>query len=132
MVHIVVDVPFRPHPRLLAGAWCLWVAIALLAPAGGGGESWLPELPGVDKAGHFGLFFVQVVLLWRAASDTRGKLAAIVVATGVYSLALETLQRWIPGRAFDWRDGLANLAGVLMAAVVVTLWRQRSVGRASR
>jgi hypothetical protein len=45
------------------------------------------------------------------------------LAGALLALASETLQLWIPGRWADWRDLLANLAGL---ALGLALWLART------
>lgn len=85
------------------------ISIGCLMPAG-----WLPPLPN-DKLLHFLAFGGLTVLATRIAPAWHQQqywLAGLVLAGWLIELA----QRWVPGRAFCWRDMAANAAGIGAAA----------------
>jgi len=90
------------------------VIIGCLLPAG-----WLPPLPH-DKWLHFGAFLVLATLALRIAPDwpQRGLWVLGLLAGG---LAIELLQRQVPGRSFCWRDMAANTAGIAAATLAFGL-----------
>lgn len=90
------------------------VLIGCLLPAG-----WLPPLPN-DKLLHFGAFLILTTLALRIAPDwsQRGLWLLGLLAAG---LAIEVLQKQVPGRSFCWRDMAANAAGVAAATLVFGL-----------
>lgn len=90
------------------------VAAGCLAPAG-----WLPLLPN-DKLLHFLAFGGLTLLATRIAPDwdeQRYWLLGLLVGGWL----IEVLQRWVPGRAFCWRDLAANAAGIATAAGAAAL-----------
>lgn len=95
----------------------------------------LPTLPGaagseLDKLVHFALYFGLGWTLARAArlSGFRGVAALVgLLLAGVGFAALdELLQSWVPRRAPQLADWLADVAGLLTAYVMyMVLWRYR-------
>ncbi len=83
-----------------------------LPPAGR--LSWL------DTAAHAALFLVHAGLVRRAlapAPRIAHPVAVAVIASGAYAAILETVQLWIPGRAWEWTDLAAGLLGAAVGAV---------------
>lgn len=113
----------------------MWLSAILLATLTPGEQ--LPKTPdviGFDKLIHFGLFFVLTFLWYRVGEENRhGKLNKIkfitnylVFGIGV-AILVEYLQRFIPGRAFDLWDMVANLLGGAVGTVCFyILYRKQS------
>ncbi len=87
------------------------------------------QLPGVgegfDLGFHGAAYGVLVILggiLWR-------RLRWVAVAVPLYSILLEGLQYFVPGREFFLSDLAANVAGILAGLAIVALWRSRQGGR---
>jgi len=93
---------------MLAGA--VAITAGCLVPA-----RWLPPLPN-DKLLHF-LAFGGLALLAGRIAENGTELAIWLMGLFLAGGAIETLQRWVPGRSFCWRDLAANTAGILSAAV---------------
>ncbi|MCK5410661.1 MAG: VanZ family protein [Gemmatimonadota bacterium] len=116
------------------GAW----VIVILALTG----FQLPRLVGasgsqLDKLVHFGMYFGLGWTLARAAriSGLRTALAAAaLIAAGIVFAGLdELLQRWVPRRAPDMADWLADVAGLVTAyALYAATWRRRWKSGAGR
>lgn len=104
---------------LVAALATLWLAFE---PPGDG-----PGLIPWDKAGHFLSFFVLTLLLSLALPRMpRGILIlALVIAGG----GIEIVQGYV-GRDADWKDWIADIAGIACAALPVWLeqLRQRLKG----
>lgn len=106
--------------KALSIAWTL-IIIALCSIPGAS----LPDssLLTFDKVGHFGMFFVGVLLwLWTWPHHTGRVLAAGVAL----SVGTEVFQNLVPflGRSPDVLDVVADLLG-LLAGFGVLLWIQR-------
>jgi VanZ family protein len=84
-------------------------------------NEWLPPLPN-DKFMHFAAYAALTMLAARLAADWRA-FALWSVGLLAAGLAIECLQRLVPGRGFSWPDQLANAAGIACVAVVVGLSR---------
>ena len=116
------------------GAW----VIVILALTG----FQLPSLVGVsgsqlDKLVHFGMYFGLGWTLARAArmSGLRTALAAAgLIAAGIAFAGLdELLQRWVPRRAPDMADWLADVMGLVAAyTLYAARWRRRWTSGAGR
>ncbi len=116
------------------GAWVI-VILALtgfqLPPVVGASGSQL------DKLVHFGMYFGLGWTLARAAriSGLRTALAAAgLIAAGIVFAGLdELLQSWVPTRATDTADWLADVAGLVTAYTLYTArWRRRWKSGAGR
>lgn len=82
-----------------------------------------------DKLVHFGLYFGLGVTLARAARISQAgtlALAGLFLAGMGFAAGDELLQNWIPRRAPQMDDWLADLAGLAIGvAVYVVRWRHR-------
>jgi VanZ family protein len=104
------------NAKLLAVLWALFI-LALLSIPG-------PELPdlnafGIDKVGHFALFFVGAFVWLRAWPRSTAR----VLAGGlVFAILAEVYQGLMPllGRTADPFDVAANAVGLVAGAL---LWR---------
>ncbi|TVQ79697.1 MAG: VanZ family protein [Flavobacteriales bacterium] len=78
---------------------------------------------------HGAIMAVAAVLLVYARLN-QGSWNSFVVYTllffTIYSLLTEFVQRFIPGRSFSWSDVIANLTGVVIVLVAVSLYRLRN------
>ena len=118
-------------PRLLPAAFwpaaaALWTAAVLaLALSPDVRSSWLVKTLG-DKILHCGAFTVGGII-WIKALETSPKLTragawiAGTVAALLVGIAIELLQRYVPTRSADARDFLADILGVLVAVIYLTL-----------
>lgn len=93
---------------LLGGAAA--VTVGCLIPA-----RMLPVLPN-DKLLHFLAFGGMAWLAGRIATNVE-ELGIWLLGLFLGGWVIETLQRWVPGRNFCWRDIAANTAGILAAAI---------------
>ncbi len=112
--------------QIQALVWAVLTTAALVLPGqpDNGLPRWLPEAlePIADKLVHTFLFFVLVVLVFRATDRdgrNRGRLAATLVSVGILVVVLEIAQLWVPHRTFEPLDILAGLAGALIAAWMI-------------
>lgn len=102
----------------------LAVAVHLLA-------LYLPRVPSqtqgwnLDKLGHVAVFGVVLLTAWRAGLPPRPVAAVLLLHAVLSEVAQGTL---LPGRSGDWRDVVADVAGVLLAAALVRR-RARSLER---
>lgn len=123
-----VDAPSPGAPLVL---WAIRLAAVVAALA----TLWLafeppgdgPGLMPWDKAGHFLSFFVLTLLLSLALPRMpRGILILVLVLAGG---GIEIVQGYV-GRDADWKDWIADIAGIACAALPVWLdaLRQRLKG----
>ncbi len=101
----------RVTPAVLWAAGIWWLSSNPSPP----GSSWL-EIPHLDKVAHFGLFLVQAILL-RMAGVTAPLAFLAALAWGGID---EVHQRFVPGRAAELGDWMADAVG---AAVGILAWR---------
>ena len=123
--------PADDPPRLFPAAFwpaaaALWTAAVLaLAAVPTSRTSWLIKTLG-DKILHASAFTVGGVI-WIKALETSqtltraGAWVAGIVAALLVGIAIELLQRYIPTRSADPRDFMADILGVLAAAIYLTL-----------
>ena len=117
---------------LVAVAWALLLWWLLTFEPRGEGPlvvDWLPafSLPWTDKVAHAGLFFVQALLVVRAAVERFGRGRALLLALAVclvLGAATELRQRAIPHRDADVADFGADVIGTLAAAAALPLSRR--------
>ncbi|MCZ2099669.1 MAG: VanZ family protein [Anaerolineae bacterium] len=91
----------------------------------------LPEPPplhtGRDKTDHLAAFVALGLLGLPSWPDERVRVAGALLAYGVL---IEVLQGLTGYRMADWRDFVADAAGVALAALLLAWWRgRRSAGR---
>lgn len=77
-----------------------------------------------DYLEHFLAFFAfgGLYVLWRSDRKYRIKvpeLLFLIIVSGGFSMGMEYIQLFIPGRAFNYIDFLYNLAGVLSSILLV-------------
>lgn len=111
---------------MIRAAWIvamLAVLAATLAP--------LPEVPDLptntDKLVHLACYLVLGTLAVLAQRSRRNGLVA-AMAMVVFGIGIEIVQGQLPWRSFEWADIAANLAGVVVGAGAVLLWRLRPAG----
>jgi VanZ family protein len=127
----VNEPPVRNFPPLLPPTFwppaaALWTAAVLaLALSPDARSSWIMKTLG-DKILHAGAFTVGGIIwiktletaprLTRVGAWTAGTVMALLVG-----IAIELLQRYVPTRSADARDFLADIVGVLVAIIYLTL-----------
>jgi VanZ family protein len=88
-----------------------------------------PDLPHVDKLGHFLAYAVLGLLLARAA-DASGWSLGVAVLLGIgYGISDELHQAFVPLREPSWADLAADAAGVVVAVLLYARWRERRSAR---
>ena len=107
-----------------------WFAViaysALVALVSLGPDSGAPviRIPHADKIAHFGMYFLQALLLRRAMSGAGGvaprrAFVATALECSGYGLLLEFGQLVsTAGRSFEWLDAAANTAGAITGSFV--------------
>ena len=84
-------------------------------------------IPNFDKLVHFTLYGVQAWLLYRAvrwpgrSGFSLARVLAIVGVMALWGAADETHQTWIPGRAMEGDDVMADVAGAAAGAVAASV-----------
>lgn len=88
----------------------------------------------LDKVVHFGVFFILGLLVYRAlfsGDSTRGftskKVWIMLVIVIGYGISDELHQGFTAGRSVDALDLLADTGGGLLAAVIVYIFRKKSL-----
>lgn len=108
---------------LAATAWTLAIFILLVVPEGGLSRKGFLGLSNLDKAAHAVMFFLFVVLWYRALaperkeSQTKALAMGLAQASFLYGTNMEFVQALFTSRAFEWwdiaADGLGAYAGYL-------------------
>ncbi len=101
-----------------------WLLIFILTSIPG---NHVPKLFGVsDKIKHFGAYFVLAILLNftlhiqnRFSLLSKNSILFTFLITLFYGLFDEVHQIFIPGRAFDWWDLVADVVGSLLGILLV-------------
>jgi VanZ family protein len=73
-----------------------------------------------DKLAHGGWFFLLALLAWRAARDGEGwprrrRIVGLLVGAVLWGVSDEWHQSFVPGRAVEAADLLADVAGAALA-----------------
>lgn len=114
----------------------IWVALILyLTLSQGGGSGWFEFLkyPGVDKVGHFGLFFVWSLFYFpelvvpEILLINEKPVRFWIVATNslVLGILIEVAQSFMPYRSSEWLDLLADVLGSVTALLAVNFVRRK-------
>lgn len=82
-----------------------------------------------DKLAHCGSFFILSLLLHLAYPKTR--LLFIFVYMAMFGIGIEIVQAYLPYRSFEWLDWGADMLGIILYLVCVTLV-QRKLGEGNR
>ena len=101
-----------------------WLLIFILTSIPG---NHIPQLFGIsDKIKHFGAYFVLAILLNftlylqnRFPLLSKKSMLFTFIITLFYGLFDEVHQIFIPGRAFDWWDLVADVVGSLLGILLV-------------
>ena len=103
-----------------------WLLIFILTSIPG--KSIPKLLGGVDKLKHFGAYFVLSILLGfslhlqnRFPKLSKRWMVFTLIITSIYGLLDEGHQIFIPGRAFDWWDLVADVAGSILGIFIVKI-----------
>lgn len=114
---------------LLAILAFVGVTVVMLYPmdSGGGPSMW----PYLDKVVHFGAWFALAVTLWPVVRGPKpttpwGRAAILVLALGLWGIAVELLQGLVPPRTPDAYDALADLVGAIVGTLAIIAWGARS------
>ena len=86
----------------------------------------LPAIPGADKVLHAGWFFLLGLAAWRAGRRGEGwsasRTAAMILGGAVlWGVGDEWHQSFVPGRAVEAADLVADVAGSALAVVTAPL-----------
>ena len=94
--------------------------------------TFVPLESGTDKLAHFGAYAVLGALLAHAHASLRWTAWAAVVVGLLYALSDEYHQSFVPGRAADPADWVADALGVIAAVALHSWLRRRGRGSAPR
>ena len=107
--------PSRPDQRFwVVGLWftaLLTVVVGELLPGSSPVLIWLASFGISDKIEHFTAYFVLAALPVLGFETKKGVFAALSMI--LLGALLDVLQKFIPGRTFEFADIAANAAGVL-------------------
>jgi len=107
---------------LLIMAAC-WLTLPIFG--GGGGDESGARIPHFDKIIHASMFAVFGVL-WLRVIPGKWRFLAVVLAGTAFAAVTEVVQNLpIIARDGEWADGLADVAGVLIAFPLTTLLFRR-------
>lgn len=82
--------------------------------------SYPQNIPGMDKVGHVGSFFGLSLLAYVAFKP---RWYWLVWATAIYGALIEVVQAYIPYRSSDYHDFIADMCGVLLFYILLSLGR---------
>jgi VanZ family protein len=102
-----------------------WVYVAALITvvfiASGRSQVATPQVIGIDKLAHFGVFGLLATLVLRSPG-IRGRAWLALVLTAVWGLADEFRQSFTPGRFVEVADWWADTAGAALAVTLYARW----------
>ncbi|MDN3668073.1 VanZ family protein [Echinicola jeungdonensis] len=111
----------------------LWLALLIwLILSPGENLPSAPDIPGLDKMVHFGLF-AGLLFLWnRVWRYRQRKIKKVIFITNylvfgiIFAILIEEVQRFIPDRSYDVGDIIANLLGSMIGTICfIILYKQR-------
>ena len=109
--------------RVAFAAWLIFIAILTLTPLPAG----TPGPYSIDKAVHFGLFFVFALLAFRLRKEPSWESYTIIILGAlVYGTMIEFAQMFIPGRFFDVLDITAGVVGAFAYFAIVAFANSRT------
>lgn len=119
------------HPKLFLTHWAPVMAYALLiyVQSSGPAPEQLPAIAHLDKVLHAGGYAVLSALLFRAFGtsplrDQVGLIASLsILFAGLYGIADELHQSFVPCRHADVADALADMAGSFLGAYLYWVCR---------
>jgi VanZ family protein len=104
--------------------WAAAILVATSIP-----QPRFPDVPGIDKVGHLGMYAVLAVLIVRALVTSMHPVRTFLLVLGVTSVfgaADEWHQQFIPGRTTDPHDWLADTFGAGFGTMIsVAAYRRR-------
>ena len=108
--------------------WTICIFIASSIPS--------PEMPGfsifeMDKVIHLGVYFVLAACVFTACSHAEAplylqshKIAATILFVAVYGALDEFHQYFVPGRAVEFFDWLADVSGAFVFIFLFYVWKR--------
>ena len=109
-------------------AWAIFIFIASSIPA--------YEMPDLtifawDKAIHLGVYFVLAACVFTACSHPeappylrRHRISATILFVAVYGALDEFHQYFVPGRAVEFFDWLADVSGAVVFVFLIYMWKR--------
>jgi len=109
-------------------AWAIFIFIASSIPA--------YEMPDMtifawDKAIHLGVYFVLAACVFTACSHPeappylrRHRISATILFVAVYGALDEFHQYFVPGRAVEFFDWLADVSGAVVFVFLIYMWKR--------
>ena len=119
----------RKKQWLAVAGWAL--LLFLLSSIPGEDLDFIPPIFGWDKVGHFILYGILGVLVFRALSDRRSAFGLAVLLCVAYGLLDEIHQIFVPGRTPSIWDLTADAIGAT-AGIQLLLIRIRRAGQKRR
>ena len=105
---------------LLPWFWPFALATAIVIASGRGTVA-SPDIIGIDKAAHFGLFGLLAMLVVRNGFPPRRAWIAVALVS-LFGLTDEWHQSFTPGRFMEVADWVADTLGAIVAVVVYVRW----------
>ena len=106
----------------------LWVAVILSATSAPTVPG--PDVPGLDKVGHFAMYAILGLLTARAVRGGVARpraLTAALAAIALFAAADEWHQQLIPARSADVADWIADVAGASVGVGSVAALKLRRI-----
>ncbi len=105
---------------LLPWFWPFTLATTIVIASGRGTVA-SPDIIGIDKAAHFGLFGLLAMLVVRNGFPSRRAWIAVALVS-LFGLTDEWHQSFTPGRFMEVADWVADTLGAIVAVVVYVRW----------
>ena len=80
-----------------------------------------PGIDNFDKVAHFSVYGLLATLLVRLGRGSRAVVLALL-ATSLYGASDEWHQSFVPGRACEWADWMADTTGAALAIALYRGW----------
>jgi VanZ family protein len=116
-----------PRLKVFAIVWLLIISVLFFLPGSALPEESMFGIPQLDKFVHAG-FFAVLVICWRFYFGEAVKYTwLLLLLAAAYGLGVEFIQRdFIPNRAFDLGDVIADVFGASIGLWLWTGWYKKN------
>ena len=108
-----------------------WLSVILILAISFAPTTTSETIANLDKVVHFFMFLILSYLFWMAYRVPWPLISSILIL-GLFGLAVELVQYFIPSRIFSLYDFTANFAGIIAGALLYWLLTSLQTGMHSK